>query len=89
MNLIGNNEIIHNTTKKIHVKTVIMAMSLLTTLMAINAYGSVFAQGSSDSECLDDQSQEIPCEDCYYTNERSGVLSPCNPTPGNPPIKFD
>ena len=86
------NKIMHKTTKKINVKTIIMAMSLMTTLMTINAYGSVFAQGSSESDdsyCLDDQSQEIPCEDCYYPHENSGVLSPCNPTPGNPPIKFD
>ena len=59
--------------------------------MTINAYGNVFAQGSEsgDSYCLDDQSQEIPCDECHYTHENSGVLSPGNPTPGNPPIKFD
>ncbi len=94
-----NNEIDHLTARTINAKLVIMAATLMMTLTAINAYGYVFAQDSSDSDDSDssdssdsnsqDDQPRGSGDDCHYIHGNSGVLSPCHPTAGNPPISVN
>ena len=89
--MIDNNNVEHLTTKTINVKAIIMGLSLIITLMSSNAYSFVFAEDWSDSEdssSQDDQPRGSG-DDCHYTHGNSGVLSPCHPTAGNPPLKVD
>jgi hypothetical protein len=65
---------------------VVTTISIIAVLgiLAVNINSNAFAQNTTDI-APDDQPISSGT-DCHYLHGNTGVLSPCNPTPGNPPI---
>ena len=68
---------------------IITTISIIAVLeiLAVNINSNAFAQSSIDTAPGD---QSIGTgTDCHYIYENTGVLSPCHPTAGNPPISVN
>lgn len=68
-------------------KTIILTVVAVLGILTVTINSNAFAQISTDTASGD---QPIGTgSNCHYIHENTGVLSPCNPTAGNPPISVN
>jgi len=68
-------------------KIIILTVFAVLGILVVTINSNAFAQNSIDTAPGD---QPIGSgTDCHYIHGNTGVLSPCNPTAGNPPISVN